>query len=290
MIRKTAFAVLAGLAALLPGIAGAETVTEPQPWQMNLQPAGSPMMTQIETFHTELLYIITAIAIFVTVLLAYVIVRFNAKRNPTPTKTAHNTVLEVLWTVIPVIILVFVAIPSFKLLFFTGRVPPDAAMTLKVTGHQWFWTYTYPDQGGFTFTSLLKCRTEEDCAGQADASGQVPVRLLDVDNPVVVPVGTIIRIPLTSEDVIHSWAVPSLGLKTDAVPGRLQETWMEVDHEGRYYGQCSELCGVDHGYMPIAIEAVSKEKFDEWVKQAQTQFAHDPSVPAAHLVAQAQSR
>jgi len=290
MIRKTAFAALAGLAALLPGVAGAETVAAPKEWEMNLQPAESPIMQHIVSFHTELLYIITVIALFVMVLLAYVMIRYNAKRNPTPTKTAHNTVLEVLWTVIPIIILVFIAIPSFKLLYFSGRVPPDAAMTLKVTGHQWFWSYTYPDQGGFTFNSLVKCRTEEDCAGDADKAGHTPIRLLDVDNPVIVPVGTIVRVQITSDDVIHSWAIPSLGVKTDAVPGRLAETWIEIPKEGRYYGQCSELCGVDHGFMPITIEAVSKDAFDQWVKKAKTEFAHDDSLPPSHEVAQAPSR
>jgi cytochrome c oxidase subunit 2 len=247
-------------------------------------------MDQIVSFHTELLYIITAISLFVLALLIYVMFKFNAKSNPNPARTSHNTVLEVLWTVIPIIILVGIAIPSFKLLFFTGRIPPDAAMTLKVTGHQWFWSYDYPDQGGIHFDSLIKCRTSDDCAAQAGEGGAAPLRLLDVDNPVVVPVGTVIRVQLVSEDVIHSWAVPSLGVKTDAVPGRLQETWMKVEHEGRYYGQCSELCGVDHGFMPITVEAVSKEAFDKWIQEAKTKFARNNSEPAAHEVAQAQSR
>ena len=292
MIRKTAFAVLAGLAAFLPAVAGAESnVTAPKDWQMNLQPAGSPIMEQIVSFHNLLLYVITAIALFVMALLGYIMYRFNAKANPTPTKTSHNTVLEVLWTVIPILILVFISIPSFKLLFFAGRLPADAAMTLKVTGNQWFWSYDYPDQGGLHFDSLVKCRTTEDCASQADANGQVPIRLLDVDNPVVVPVGTTIRIQLVSNDVIHSWAVPSLGIKTDAVPGRLQETWTKIEREGSYYGQCSELCGVDHGFMPINVVAVSKEAFADWVKTAQVKFkAQNESPPQAKELAQAQTR
>jgi cytochrome c oxidase subunit 2 len=289
MIRKTAYAALAGLAAFLPALAGAQSVGAPTDWQLNLQAPGSPVMEGIASFHSQLLYIIVAIALFVTALLAYVLVRFNAKANPNPTRTAHNTVLEVAWTVIPILILVYIAIPSFKLLYKEGRLP-EAGMTLKITGHQWFWSYAYPDQGGFTFDSLIKCRTAEECAGAAGADGQVPIRLLDVDNAVVVPVGTVVRLQLVSDDVIHSWAVPSLGVKTDAVPGRLQETWFEVTNEGRYYGQCSELCGIDHGYMPIMVQAVSKEAFDAWAKEAKTKFAHDDSLAPAHEVAQVQAR
>lgn len=291
MIRKTAFAVLAGLAAFLPAVAGAENVTVAKPWQMNLQAPGTPIMDQIVAFHTGLVWVISAISLFVLVLLAYIVLRFNSKTNPTPSKTSHNTVLEVLWTVIPILILVFIAIPSFKLLFFSGRIPSDAAMTLKVTGNQWFWSYDYPDQGGIHFDSLVKCRTADDCASQAGQDGQAPLRLLDVDNPVVVPVGTTIRIQIVSNDVIHSWALPALGIKTDAVPGRLQETWMKIEHEGSYYGQCSELCGVDHGYMPINVVAVSKEAFADWVKTAQQKFkAQNENLPQAKELAQAQTR
>jgi cytochrome c oxidase subunit 2 len=246
---------------------------------MNLQPPGSETMEKIVSFHNELIYIITAIALFIMALLVYVMVRFNAKRNPTPTKTSHNTVLEILWTVIPILILVYIAIPSFKLLFFEGRLP-DAQMTLKVTGHQWFWSYNYPDQGNFGFDSLIKCRTTEECAGDKDDKGNIPIRLLDVDNPVVVPVDTVVRVQLVSEDVIHSWAVPAFGIKTDAVPGRLQETWFKIEHEGTYYGQCSELCGQDHGFMPIRIEAVSKEAFAAWAKAAPEKFKAQNEVPA----------
>ncbi len=290
MIRKAALAVALGFAALVPGAVWADQIIAvPQPWQMNLQPPATPGMEQIVTFHTNLLYVITAITLFVLGLLLYIMFRFNAKANPTPTKTSHNTVLEILWTVVPIIILVGIAIPSFKLLFFTGRVPPDAAMTLKVTGHQWYWSYVYPDQGGFGFDSIIKCRTDEECAGYADASGKMPLRLLDVDNRIVLPVGTIIRVQITGDDVIHSWAVPSFGVKTDAVPGRLQETWIEIEHEGLYYGQCSELCGVDHGFMPITVEAVSKQAFEDWVKKAQVQFkAENPRGPKE--VAQVQTR
>ncbi len=291
MIRKTVFAVLAGTTILLPGAADAENILAPIPWGMNLQPSGSPIMDQIVAFHGGLIWVISAISLFVLALLTYIMVRFNAKANPTPAKTSHNTVLEILWTVIPILILVFIAIPSFKLLFFAGRLPADAGMTLKITGHQWFWSYDYPDQGSLHFDSMVKCRTTEDCAGQADKDGRVPLRLLDVDNPVVVPVGTTIRIQLVSDDVIHSWAVPSLGIKTDAVPGRLQETWTKIEREGSYYGQCSELCGVDHGFMPIDVVAVSKEAFADWVKTAQQKFkAQNENLPQAKELAQAQTR
>lgn len=278
MIRKTAIAALASLAGFIPGLAFAQSVTLPQPWQMNLQPPGSETMEKIVSFHTELIYIITAIALFIMALLVYVMVRFNAKNNPNPTKTSHNTVLEILWTVIPILILVYIAIPSFKLLFFEGRLP-DAQMTLKVTGHQWFWSYNYPDQGNFGFDSLIKCRTTEECAGDKDDKGNIPIRLLDVDNPVVVPVDTVVRVQLVSEDVIYSWAVPAFGVKTDAVPGRLQETWFKIEHEGTYYGQCSELCGQDHGFMPIRIEAVSKDAFAAWAKAAPEKFKAQNEVP-----------
>ena len=290
MIQKTALAVLAGLFALMPaGLRAAEAVGVPHDWQLNLQPAGTSVMEQIESFHELLLYVIAAITVFVTVLLIVAMLRYNAKANPNPSKTSHNTVLEVLWTVVPVIILVAIAIPSFKLLFYSGRIPPDAEMTLKVTGHQWVWSYAYPDQGGFEFFSQLTCRTAEECASNPRPDGSIPVRLLDVDNRVVLPVNTKIRIQITAGDVIHSWAVPALGIKTDAVPGRLQETWTEIEKEGVYYGQCSELCGVDHGFMPIAVEAVSKQAFKEWVEKAKTEFGA-VTQPGKSQVAQAQSR
>lgn len=289
MIHKTALAVLAGLFTFVPaGLRAEEALGIARDWQLSLQPAGTVVMERIESFHSMLLYIITAITLFVTVLLIVAMLRYNAKANPNPSKTSHNTVLEVLWTVLPVIILVAIAIPSFKLLFYSGRVPPDAEMTLKVTGYQWLWEYSYPDQGGFQFFSTVACRTAEECAENPRPDGSIPIRLLDVDNRVVVPVKTKIRVQITSGDVIHSWAVPAFGMKTDAVPGRLQETWMEIEKEGVYYGQCSELCGVDHGFMPIAVEAVSKQAFDEWVEKAKVEFA--AAAPSGESqVAQAQS-
>ncbi|WP_456151630.1 cytochrome c oxidase subunit II [Defluviicoccus vanus] len=201
--------------------------------------------------------IITAIVLLVLAILAYVILRFNAKRNPVPSKTAHNTLIEIIWTAAPVAILVVIAIPSIKLLYYEDTAK-DHQLTLKVTGHQWYWTYTYPDQGGFSFDSIP--------IPESDLQPEQP-RLLTVDNAVVVPVGASVQVLATSEDVIHNWAIPSLGLKKDATPGRVNETWFRADHEGVYYGMCSELCGVNHYFMPIVVKAVSPEAFDAWVER-----------------------
>ncbi|HEX7007463.1 MAG TPA: cytochrome c oxidase subunit II, partial [Alphaproteobacteria bacterium] len=230
---------------------------QPRPWEMGLQNSAAPVMDQVESFHDLLLVIITAISVFVLALLLYVMVRFRESRNPTPSKTSHNTMIEVLWTVVPIMILVVIAIPSFKLLYYADRTP-DAEMTVKAVGHQWYWSYEYPDNGNFTFDSRLTCRTAEECTQNAK-DGVTPLRLLDTDQRVVVPVATNVRLLVTATDVIHSWALPAFGVKLDAVPGRLNETWFRAEREGVYYGQCSELCGVDHAFMPIAIEVVSKE-------------------------------
>jgi len=261
----------AGGVALAVALAGAEagaatdaSVTgQPRPWQMGLQEAVSPVMERLQGFHSMVLVIIVAIAIFVTVLLAYVMVRFNARRNPVPSKTSHNTVLEVLWTVIPVMILVVIAVPSFKLLYYQDRAV-DAEMTIKAIGHQWYWTYEYPDNGNFEFDAVM--------VEEADLGPGQP-RLLATDNLVVVPVDTKIRLLVTASDVIHSWAVPAFGVKTDAVPGRVNETWFEAKREGLFYGQCSELCGINHGFMPIAVKVVSKAEFAAWAAEAKTKFA-----------------
>jgi cytochrome c oxidase subunit 2 len=246
----------------------------PVNWQLGLNEPATPVMQEIFDFHNELLWIITIISLFVLALLLWVIVRFNEKRNPVPSKTAHNTALEVAWTVIPVLILLYIATKSFPLLYFADRTE-DPAMTIKAIGHQWFWSYEYPDNGNFTFDAYLN----EDATGDQ--------RLLETDNRVVLPVNTKIRLLLTADDVIHAFAVPSFGIKLDAVPGKVNETWMEVTREGIFYGQCSELCGNGHGYMPIAIEVVSKEKFDAWVAEAQTKFSKVDGTPPAATVAQA---
>ena len=262
-------AVLSALAMVfLGGTALADG--QPKPWQLDLQPAASPVAERIHSFNTLLIAVEVGISILVLLLIGYIAIRFNAKRNPTPSKRSHNTVLEVLWTAAPILILVIIAVPSLKLLFFMDRTH-EADMTLKVVGHQWYWSYEYPDHGEFAFDSLM-LQDDELQPGQP--------RLLAVDNEVVLPVDTSVRVLLTSADVIHSWAVPALGVKTDTVPGRTNETWIRVNKEGTYYGQCSELCGVNHGFMPIAIRAVSKAEFDAWVENAKTEFArNDGPVP-----------
>ena len=244
-----------------------------QPWQLGLQDAHSPVMERIHDFNNLLMVIQLVIVLLVLGILAYIIFRFNAKRNPVPSKTSHNTLLEVVWTAVPIVILVLIAIPSMKLLYFSDSTQ-DYEMTLKVTGHQWYWSYAYPDQGDFTFDSILIA--EEDLE-----EGQL--RLLTVDNRVVLPIDTNVQVLITSDDVIHNWAVPSLGMKIDATPGRVNERWVRIDEEGTYYGMCSELCGVNHGFMPIQVEAVSKEAFAEWVEQAKEEFAatNRPAVSVA---------
>lgn len=248
-----------------------------EPWQMGQQAAASPVMERIVDFHNFLLVIELSIVVFVMALLGYIILRFNAKANPVPSKTTHNTVLEVIWTAVPILILVIISIPSMRLLYYSDRAQ-EAEMTLKVTGHQWYWSYSYPDHGGFEFDSTMI--PDEDLK-----KGQP--RLLSTDNPVVLPVDTTIRILLASDDVIHNWAVPSFGLKTDATPGRINETWVRINGEGSYYGMCSELCGINHAFMPVHIEAVSKEAFIAWTKKARQEFASGKA--KSHLPAQTAS-
>ena len=265
-------AIIALAAALVMAAAGAEAA-QPFPWQIGLQPAGSPVAHEVNSFHNLLLIIIFAIAVFVLALLVYVMVRFRASANPVPSKTAHNTLLEVAWTLIPVAILLVIAIPSFKLLYFADRTE-KAELTVKAVGHQWFWSYEYPDNGNFTFDATM--------VEAADLKPGQP-RLLETDYRVVVPIDTNVRLLTTSVDVIHAWAMPAFGVKKDAVPGRLLETWFKAEREGVYYGQCSELCGTNHGFMPIAVEVVSKDAFAKWVAEAQKKFARvdEPSVEVA---------
>jgi cytochrome c oxidase subunit II len=245
-------------------LALAAGVEEPQPWQLGMQAAASPVREHIDALHDELLVITTLIALFVLGLLLYTIVRFNAKRNPVPSKVTHHPLLEVIWTVVPVIILVVIAVPSFKLMYYMDHAQ-KADMTLKVTGHQWYWSYEYPDQGGLAFDSNMM---PED---QAVKEGKP--RLLEVDNPVVVPVDTVVRILVTGTDVLHSWFMPAMGVQEYAVIGRVNESWMSVDREGTYYGQCNQICGVNHPFMPIEIKAVSKADFAKWVEAAKKKFS-----------------
>ena len=236
---------------------------QPEPWQMGFQPAATPVMEQIPSFHEMLLYILVAITVFVLALLVYVSVRFNEKANPIPSTTTHNTLLEVAWTVVPIVILVVISVTSLKLLYFMDKTH-NPEMTLKVTGHQWYWQYDYPDDGGFTFDSFM--------VADNDLKEGQP-RMLTVDEEVVLPINTDIRILVASEDVIHNWAVPSFGIKIDLLPGRINETWVRITREGVFKGQCSELCGANHGFMPISVRAVSKEAYKIWVKEAQKEYA-----------------
>ena len=221
--------------------------------------------TPSNSLHNELLVIITLITLFVLGLLLYVIVRFNAKRNPVPSQTTHNTVLELLWTTLPILILVVIAIPSFKLLYFNDRTQ-HADLTLKVTGHQWYWSYEYPDNKDVSFDSTI--------LDDKDLKPGQP-HLLEVDNPVVVPVGAKVRILVTGTDVIHSWFVPSVGVQEYAVIGRTNESWMELERPGTYYGQCNQICGLNHPFMPIEVKAVAKADFDKWVANPKMKFAEN---------------
>jgi cytochrome c oxidase subunit 2 len=275
LMFKRLAAVAAMVGAFLCGTAAWAGLGQPSPWQMGFQQSASPVMDSITSFHTFLLYVIVAITIFVLILLFVIMVRFNARANPVPSRTTHHTLLEVAWTVIPVAILVVIAVPSFRLLFFQLN-PPQAEVTVKATGKQWFWSYSYPDNGNFEFDSLL--------VQDKDRKPDQP-RLLAVDNEMVVPVNKVVRVLTTGSDVIHAFAVPSFGVKIDSIPGRLNETWFRATREGVYYGQCSELCGKDHAYMPIAVRVVSEQAFATWVDQAKKKYARDDNAPPAQLAA-----
>ena len=283
MTRFLFLAVLAGAGLLAAGVVGA---AEPEPWQMGFQPASSPTMEEIHSFNDLLLWIISLIVVFVLGLLIYVMWRFSEKRNPTPSKTTHNTLIEVVWTVVPIIILVVIAVPSFRLLYFVEKdADREMEMTIKAIGRQWYWSYEYPDHGNFTFDAYMIA--DEDLE-----DGQK--RLLETDNAVVLPVDTNIRILVTASDVLHNFAMPALGLKMDGVPGRINETWTRINKEDAgktLYGQCSELCGTGHAYMPIMIKAVSKEDFAAWVEEAKEEFARveDPDQPVSLADARVES-
>src|SRR3954471_78854 len=252
---------VAGLTWAAGGAAFAE-LGQPAPWEWTLQQSASPVMDNIVWFHNFLFVLITVITLFVLALLIIVVVKFNAKANPVPSRTTHHTLIEVAWTLIPVLILVGIAVPSFRLLFLQLDVP-KADLTIKVTGKQWYWSYAYPDHGKFEFDSLL-------------VQDKKP-RLLGVDNEMVVPVNKIVRIQTTGADVIHSFAVPAFGIKVDAIPGRLNETWFKATKLGMFYGQCSELCGKDHAFMPIAVRVVNDQEFTAWVEGAKKKYATTPA-------------
>ena len=266
----------AGLAALAMGLVLAtptlaeSMVGAPAPWGIGLQPSGGVIKERIASLNSLVFFIIVAITIFVLALLAYCVWRFSADRNPTPSTTSHHTGLEIAWTVIPVLILVVIAIPSFRLLYFQDRAV-DADMTITVQGRQWYWNYTYSDHGNFTFDSYP--------LQQADVKDRSMFKL-EVDNELVIPVGANIRVLTTGHDVIHSFFVPALGIQKYTIPGRTLETWMRADRPGIFYGQCNQICGTNHWFMPIAVRALPRAEFDTWVADAQKRFAQaDGSAP-----------
>ena len=250
----------------------------PRPWGMDMQAAASPLKQAIIDLHNLVLVIITIVTIFVAVLLVWVCVRYNEKRNPVPSQTSHHTGLEIAWTVIPVLILVVMAIPSFRLIYYLDRTPePD--MTVKVTGHQWYWQYTYPDNGDIDVESRY-VRDEDLKPGQ--------LRLLEVDNRMIIPVGKKIRILSNSVDVIHSFFVPSLGVQRYAIPGRTIEMWLTADKPGVFYGECNQICGADHSKMPIAVQAVSEADFKKWVAQNKKAASIAPAAAPIRMLASAE--
>lgn len=244
--------ILSATAAMAQGL---PTPAFPERWQMNLQTAVTPVAERLHWFHNYLLFWCLVISVFVLLLLIWVAIRYNAKANPVPSKNSHNTLLEVVWTVIPILILVAIAVPSYRLLYYMDRID-DAEVTVKVIGNQWFWSYEFPDYD-ISLDSLPLADDEIDTA-----AGQH--RLLEVTDPLILPVDTDIRIQFTSNDVIHAWTIPAFGVKLDNVPGRINETWTRIEVPGKYYGQCSELCGIDHSFMPIVVHAVSREEFEAW--------------------------
>jgi cytochrome c oxidase subunit 2 len=275
VLKRLSVLAVTFLLSLAGGGAALAGLGQPSEWQIGLQQSATPVMDNIVWFHDFLLYIITAITVFVLVLLVIVITRFNARANPASSRTTHNTLIEVAWTIVPIIILLIIAVPSFKLLFFQLNIPA-ADLTVKATGKQWYWSYSYPDNGPFEFDSLM-LRESDRKEGQP--------RLLAVDNEMVVPVNKTVRVLTTGADVIHAFAVPSFGIKIDAIPGRINETWFKATREGVYYGQCSELCGKDHAYMPIAVRVVSEQAFASWVEEAKKKYARDEMAPPTNVAA-----
>jgi len=263
-VKKLAHAALM-LSGLLLSIKGA-FAAQPVDWQLGLQPAATDMMRQIREFEHYTMWFIVPITLFVLALLIYVGVKFRASANPTPSKTTHNTSIEVVWTLGPILILLAIAVPSFNIL--TQQLAPEEEpqLTIKATGYQWYWGYEYQTEGEVSFDSLMLQEDDRSTYGKENVA-EYP-RLLAVDNDIVVPVDTMVRLTVTAADVIHAFAMPAFGIKIDAIPGRLNETWFKAEKEGLYYGQCSELCGKDHAYMPIGIRVVSNEQYNTWLAAA----------------------
>jgi cytochrome c oxidase subunit 2 len=281
MVGKRGLGIL-GVLSAIAGL-GVASSTQAQPivgvphdWQMNFPPAYTPLMEKVESLNDLLLIIISLICAFVAALIIYAVWRFHASRNPVATTTTHNTVIEIAWTVLPILILVIIAIPSFRLLYY-GDKATDAAFTVKVTGHQWYWSYEYPDQGNFSIDSRI--------LSEADRVKQKPAvpRLLAVDEEMVIPKGTTIRIIGTAADSMHGWTVPGFGIKKTVIPGRLNEGWINVRDEGFYFGQCSQICGMNHSYMPIAVKVVSKPEFDKWVEEKKKSAGLLPATDVASV-------
>ena len=238
---------------------------QPTEWQLGFQKAASESMRDIVAFHNNLLLpIIIAISVFVLFLMLYACVRFRASANPNPSKRTHNVTVEVLWTLIPCLILIVMAVPSFKILYKQDTIP-KADLTIKAIGYQWYWGYEYPDENIIFDSYMIE---------EKDLKADQP-RLLAVDNEVVVPVNKVVKVLITANDVLHAWALPSFGVKRDAVPGRINETWFKAEKVGTYYGQCSELCGIKHAFMPIAVRVVSNEEYEEWLSEAKEKFAKE---------------
>ncbi len=291
-VKRVAQTVMPAIVLLISNLALADGI--PQPWGINLQPPASPIEEKIHSLHDALLWIITAICLFVLGLLVYVVLRYNKRANPVPSKTTHNVKLEVIWTIVPILILAGIAFPSFKLLYFSDRLPAQTDMTIKVTGRQWYWSYEYP-ASGISFDSRAiwdQPNTTEEQAMQLVKESSPnwliksePLRLLEVDNRLVLPVGKTVRVQITAGDVLHSWFLPSMGVNRMAVPGRLNEVWLSVEREGIFYGQCSMICGTGHGFMPIVIEGVSVERFEAWVKSKKTATGQNTNVVTTKFAA-----
>ena len=270
----TALGALGALFSLITATASATVIGVPVDGQLGLQPAHTPVMESIVSFHNMLLILITVISLFVLALLVWVVIRYNQRANAEPSTFSHNTLIEVIWTAVPVVILIVIAVPSFRLLYFQDTIP-EADFTIKTVGNQWNWTYVYPDHGGFEYVASM---VEDDFLAEHPYEAH---RNLTTDVPVVVPAGATVRMEVTASDVIHNWAMPAFGIKMDAIPGRLNETWFYVEDTGIYYGQCSELCGLRHAFMPIEVHVVPVEVFDAWIEAAN----EDPYEATSVLVA-----
>ena len=263
--KKTFVSAAAFLVAFFSGLATASAagLYKAEPKQLGFMEPATEIMRDLVWFHDGLLWMCIIITLFVLVLMIYIMVRFRANANPDPSKTTHNTLLEVVWTTVPILILIVIAVPSFKLLY-KQDVIPEADVTVKAIGNQWYWSYEYPDFEDISFDAVMLTEEDKTTGDYQDRAGTP--RLLETDTRIVVPVNKTIRVQTTATDVIHAWTIPAFGVKVDAVPGRLNEIWFKAEKEGVYYGQCSELCGIRHGFMPIVVEVVSQEAFDAWVK------------------------